>query len=124
QSRLTDSWTVSSSYSYANAKLTSDAPELVDGADAFSGDRLSGTPEHKGSFYLSHYRPLANGWALDAGYGLTFTSDVLTKVGSRNDGETLGGYTLHNLSIGLSRESWSATLFAENLTDKFAETGV
>jgi len=48
----------------------------------------------------------------------------LTKVGSRNDGETLGGYTLHSASVGLSRGSWSAYLFADNLTDKFAETAV
>jgi outer membrane receptor protein involved in Fe transport len=36
----------------------------------------------------------------------------------------LGGYTVHNASATLSKERWSATLYVDNLTDKFAETGV
>lgn len=117
-------WSFAGSYAYNDAELTSDAPGLVDGADAFSGDRLAGTPREMGSFSVDYARPLANGWDLDLRYGLTATSDVLTKVGSRNGGETLGGYTLHNLSASLGKERWSATLFANNLTNKFAATGV
>ena len=56
--------------------------------------------------------------------GLTFSSDVLTKVGLRNNGETLGGFTIHSASVGVSNDRWSATLYADNLTDKFAETSV
>ncbi len=124
QNRIGERWQLSTTYAYTDAKLTDDAPGLVDGADAVDGDRLSGTPEHQGSVYLGYFRPLANGLMLEAGYGFTFSSDVYTKVGLRNDGEVLGGYTVHNLSVGLSRDNWSATLFADNLTDKFAETGV
>src|SRR5690606_18962602 len=124
QNRIGDNWSLSAAYAYVDAELTEDAPGLVDGADAFDGDRLSGTPEHQGSVYVNYSRPLANGWMLDAGYGVSFTSDVLTKVGLRSDGEALGGYAVHNLSVGLGRDRWSARLFAANLTDKFAETGV
>ena len=117
-------WTFTGSYAYNDAKLTSFAPGLVDGEDAFAGDRLSGTPQNQGSFYANYRRALQNGWDFDFGYGFTFTSDILTKVGLRNNGETLGGYTVHGLSAGISQERWSATLYADNLTDKFAETAV
>src|SRR5690606_15414768 len=92
--------------------------------DGMKGDRLSGTPEHQGSFHAAYSRPLSNGWNLDVGYGFTFRSDVLSTVGLRGDGETLGGYTVHSLSAGVSEGRWSAKLFADNLTDKFAETGL
>src|SRR5690606_24662195 len=89
-----------------------------------AGDRLSGTPEHSGSFYANYNRPLPNGMTLDAGYGFTFTSDVYTRVGLRADGEVLGGYTVHSAALSLSKDNWTATLFADNLTDKLAETSV
>jgi outer membrane receptor protein involved in Fe transport len=117
-------WSVRSSYAYNQAELTSFAPGLVDGADAFSGDRLSGTPEHQVAFELRHRRQLSNGWNLDAGYSVTTTTDVLTRVGMRNGGESLGGYTIHSASLAVSRDQWQATLYADNLWDKFAETSV
>jgi outer membrane receptor protein involved in Fe transport len=124
QSQGGEHWTFSGTYAYNEAELTSFAAGLVDGEDAFAGDRLSGTPEQQGSFYASYRRALGNGWDLDLGYGFTFSSNVLTKVGLRNNGETLGGYTVHGLSAGLSQDRWSATLYADNVTDKFAETAV
>lgn len=124
QSRTSGPWSFTASYAYTDATLSTDAPGIVDGADAYAGDRLSGTPEHQGSLYANYYRSLPNGWNLDAGYGITVTSDVLTKVGLRNDGETLGGYALHSASIGIGEDRWSAAIYAENLLDKFAETAV
>lgn len=117
-------WSYRTSYAFNQAELTSDAPGLVGGADAFNGDRLSGTPEHQFGFEIRHERQLDNGWDLDVSYGLTATSDVLTSVGMRNDGESLAGYTLHSASISLRRDQWQATLYADNLTDKYAETSV
>jgi iron complex outermembrane recepter protein len=122
--RTNGPWSFKASYAYVDAALTTDAPGLVDGTDAFAGDRLAGTPEHQGSFYIGYYRVLANGLSLDLDYGLTATSDVLTKIGLRDGGERLGGYTLHNASIGLAGERWAATFYADNLLDKFAETAV
>jgi len=124
QARGGDHWTFRGSYAYNESELTADAAGLVDDEDAFAGDRLSGTPEHSGSFYANYNRPLRNGMTLDAGYGFTFTSDVYTRVGLRADGEVLGGYTVHGASMSLSKDNWMATVFADNLTDKFAETSV
>jgi iron complex outermembrane recepter protein len=124
QTRGGDHWSFSGAYAYNDAELTSFAQGLVGGEDAFSGDRLSGSPQQQGSFYASYFRTLGNGWDLDVGYGLTLSSDVLTKVGLRDNGETLGGYTVQNVSASLSRDRWSATVYVDNLTDKFAETAV
>jgi iron complex outermembrane receptor protein len=122
--RTNGPWSFVASYAYADAELTSDAPGIVDRMDAFAGDRLAGTPEHHGSFYANYYRMLPGGLRLDLDYGLTFTSSVLTKVGQRNGGEVLGGYTVHNASIGIGKDRWTAMLYADNLFDKFAETAV
>ena len=117
-------WSFTASYAYNQAELTADAPGIVDRQDAFAGDRLAGTPEHHGSFYANYYRMLPGGLRLDVDYGITFTSNVLTKVGQRNGGEVLGGYTLHNASVGIGKDRWTALLYADNLFDKFAETAV
>src|SRR5690606_14220284 len=122
--RTNGPWSFTASYAYTDAQLTSDAPGIVAGHDAFAGDRLAGTPEHHGSFYANYYRMLPGGMRLDIDYGLTFTGNVLTRVGQRNGGEVLGGYTLHNISVGIGKDRWTATLYADNLLDKFAETGV
>jgi outer membrane receptor protein involved in Fe transport len=124
QTRGLEHWTLAGSYAYNNAELTTDAIGLVDGADAFAGDRLPGTPQHQAGFYTSYDRMLRNGYALDVGYGFTYSSDVITKIGLRSDGETLGGYTVHSASIGVSKHEWTASLYADNLTDVFAETSV
>ena len=124
QARASQRWSVSTAYSYNDAQLTTDAPGLVDGQNAYSGDRLSGTPQHQGSFYTSYRRSLPNGWDFSADYGFTFSSNVLTKVGLRSNGETLGGFTVHSASVGIANARWSAVLYADNLTDKFAETSV
>jgi outer membrane receptor for ferrienterochelin and colicin len=124
QLRSRGPWYLQAAYAYNEAELTSFAPGLVDGEDGLAGDRLSGTPEHQASVFLGYSRSLNNSWQLDANYGITATSDVLTKVGLRANGETLGGYSLHSGSVSLSRDRWTATLYAENLTNKFAETAV
>jgi outer membrane receptor protein involved in Fe transport len=124
QSRGLEHWSFTGTYAYNDAQLTTFAQGLVGGVDAFPGDRLSGTPQNQASFYVNYYRRVANGWDLDLGYGLSATSDVYTKVGLRDNGEVLGGYTVHNASASLSKDRWSATLYVDNLTDKFAETGV
>jgi outer membrane receptor protein involved in Fe transport len=124
QSRGLEHWSFTSTYAYNEAELTTFAQGLVGGVDAFPGDRLSGTPQNQASFHVDYYRRLTNGWDIDVGYGLTASSDVWTKVGLRDNGEVLGGYTVHNVSGSLSKDRWSATLYVDNLTDKFAETAV
>ena len=42
----------------------------------------------------------------------------------RDFGEALAGFTSHSATVGLSGDSWEATQFADNLLNKYAETGV
>ena len=39
-------------------------------------------------------------------------------------GETLDSFTLHNASVAWIHDSWRVSLYAENVFDEYAETGV
>ncbi len=132
--RITDELSMRGSYSYSKAELTDTAEDLiativppgfqstvtyVDGED---GDRLPGSPEHQGSLFLTWQQPLANGWTLEANYGISGISDVITRAGERGFGESLSGYVTQDASVMVSGETWTASLFVENLTDRYVET--
>lgn len=137
-------WLLRASYAYTNAELSEDSDKLafdptLGVGTAKKGDRLPGTPEHQGALLLNYTQPLQNGWDLLAEYGLTTQSDVYTQLGigsacCRLDpadpagrpgpGEALPGFTIHNASVTLAGDQWSVQLFADNLFDKQAVTGV
>ncbi len=127
---VTPDLTLYASYTYTDAELTEDAPGLLstgvagDRVDAKDGDQLPGTPEHQGYLGANYRMDLTGGSALDFDYTMTATSDVLTKVGERANGESLDGYFLHNASISWIDDSWRISLYADNLFDEYAETGV
>ncbi|MGJ8680265.1 TonB-dependent receptor [Paraglaciecola sp.] len=110
------------SYAYTNAELDSDEPGLVDGDDAFIGDRLPGSPEHSFSYGITYDTEVFDGMPLLVNYGMNYTGDIYTRVGLRDFGEKLPSYTLHNLSMTLSGDVWDVTLYAKNLFDKYAVT--
>lgn len=120
-----DHWTAYATYAYAKAELTEDAPDLFGiGIGAMNGDRLPGAPEHQFSFGLRYEQDVLDDKLLSVNYGMTAQSDMITKVGLRDDGETLAGYSLSNLSAKLTGDIWSATLYIDNLFDKYAFTSV
>jgi iron complex outermembrane receptor protein len=55
---------------------------------------------------------------------MTYQSNVITKVGKRDNGESLSGFALHNVSATWFKDSWTVALYADNVFDKYAETGV
>jgi iron complex outermembrane recepter protein len=132
--RATDRLTARLSYSYANAELTDDTPNLittinppgfqntVSQIDGQSGDRLPGAPEHQGSLFLSYEWPLRDGYMLEFDYGVVAISNVLTRTGNRGYGEHLSGYAIQDVGMVLSRDQWTVTAFAKNLFDQYAET--
>lgn len=122
---IADNWTAYATYAYAKAELTEDAPDLFGvGNGAKNGDRLPGAPEHQFSFGLRYEQDIMDDKLLSVNYGMTAQSDVITKVGLRDDGETLSGYSLSNLSAKLTGDMWSATIYVDNLFDKYAFTSV
>ena len=88
------------------------------------GRPLSGAPRHQGSLLASHAMLLGDETVLQLLYGYTYVGDVLTRIGLRAGGETLPAYHLHNLSASLSKNAWTLTLYADNLFDEYAVTGV
>ncbi|WP_413403024.1 TonB-dependent receptor [Pseudoalteromonas sp. KJ71-7] len=124
---LSDSFTAYATYAYTKAELTSDAPYLfnADGTDgAKDGDRLPGSPEHQLSMGINYQTEVFNDKTLDINYGLTAQSDVISKVGLRDNGEALPGYSLSNISAKLTADAWSTTLYVDNLFNKYAITSV
>ncbi len=121
---LGEGWRLNASYSYTDAELTEDAPGIVAGEDAFAGDRLPGSPKQQANVAVNYYRPMANGMAWGLDYGVHVQSDVYTRVGLRNNGEILGGYSTHNAAWTLFGEQWDLRFYVKNAFDKYAETGV
>ena len=89
-----------------------------------AGDRLPGSPEWQGNLYLTYDTTVFDGLDLRLNYGLSAIGDVLTRTGNRADGERLGGYSVHNAAASLRGLNWSVQLYAENIWDKYAVTGV
>jgi iron complex outermembrane receptor protein len=121
---ITDKLSMMGSYAYTNAELTDDAPGLVGGIDGEDGDRLPGSPEHQAFFAMNYGLPLSGGSDLEFDWSMTFTSDVITKVGERDNGEELSSFALHNVSATWLKDAFRVSLYADNVFDKYAETGV
>ena len=135
---LTDSLSAYATYAYTKAELTSDAPylfkvlsegEIAAGAeqsyyDGNNGDRLPGSPEQQFSLGATYSTEVFGDTGLDINYGLTYQSDVYSKVGLRADGESLPGYALSNISARFTEDNWSLTFYIDNLFDKYAYSSV
>jgi iron complex outermembrane recepter protein len=134
--QITGQLLIRASYAYIDAELTDDAPSLlntfvppgfngtridVDGQD---GDRLPGSPKQQGNVWLNYELPLSTGFKLDLDYGIAAQSDILTKSGKRAGGESLGGFAVHYASATLHADAWTFGLYARNLFNKYAVTGV
>lgn len=135
---LSDNLMAYATYAYTKAELTSDAPylfkvlnadELSDGAqqsfyDGKDGDRLPGSPEQQFSLGATYSTEVFGDTSLDINYGLTYQSDVYSKVGLRADGEALPGYALSNLSAKFAKDNWSLTVYLDNMFDKYAYSSI
>lgn len=130
---ISDELTVFGSYSLAKAKLAGEAPYLFGVVDdparqawknGEKGDRLPGAPEHQIAIGAKYSTDVLDDKMLDVNFGYTYQSDLITRVGLKNDGQTIDGYGLANLSATLSDESWSVTLYVNNLLDEYAVTSV
>ena len=121
---VTDNLSLSGSYSYNKSELTEDAPGLVEGVDAQDGDRLPGTPENQLFLGANYVFPLRDGSQVDFDWSMSYQSNVITKVGKRDSGESLSGFSLHNVSATWLKDNWTVALYADNVFDEYAETGV
>jgi iron complex outermembrane recepter protein len=88
------------------------------------GDRLPGSHQNQGTFNLNYSVPVQGNWAIDVSYGFSAIGNVITKVGNRVGGVTLGGYTTHFASAVATKGPWTLGVYAQNLLNKYAATGV
>jgi outer membrane receptor protein involved in Fe transport len=141
---VTDRFVLGLSYSHSKAELTEVAPALIreftppgfgpgstyDGLDPVyldgqPGDRLPGSPEDQATVYFGYDFTLSPRWDLTLNYGVSAIGDVITTTGLRGGGETLGGFSLHHASAVFSSNGpWEFSVYAQNLLDKYAVTGI
>ncbi len=124
--RVTDQFSLRGNYSYLNAKLTEDAPDLLSpyegSGDVFSGDRLPGSAKNKGALAAVYTVPMGDN-ELALNWTATYTGGIMTSVGGRAGGERLPSYVLHRASATYQTEHWDLSLFANNIFDKYAVSG-
>lgn len=121
---------VSGAYAYTKAELTDDVSGLFCGplsdpaCAAYDGDRLPGTPENQ-LYLAAHYElPLSDGSQLNLDWSMSAQSNVLTKTGKRDFGESMPSFALNNVSASWLKDAWVVTLYADNVFDEYAQTGV
>jgi iron complex outermembrane receptor protein len=134
--QVSDRLNVGFSYAHTQAELTEVARSLLrDTApppfgnpasfiDGQPGDRLPGSPEDQATLYVGYDWSLNSTWNLTLNYGVTAIGDVLSTPGQRAGGEKLGGYSVHNAAAVFSGGPWALTVYAQNLLDKYAVTGL
>lgn len=129
--KITPRLTFQGTYSYTDAHLVEDAPNIVadstqpDGkADAFSGDRLPGSSKHAASAQLTYTQPLNNGAEIEANWAVTYKGDVYSRVGLRGNGEVIPAYTTHRAAVTYHGEHFDLGVFADNIFNKYAVTGI
>ncbi|WP_293878292.1 MULTISPECIES: TonB-dependent receptor [unclassified Sphingomonas] len=125
---------LSGNYTYLDAKLTQDAPGLIGGiskafnipgaGDAFDGDRLPGSSKHAGSITATYTVPMANDADLDLAWSTAARSNTYSTTGLRGYGEAIPGYSTSRTSITYKTKAWEASLFANNVFDKYAVASV
>jgi iron complex outermembrane receptor protein len=134
--QVTDQLNIGFSYAHTKAELTEVALNLLrDTApapfgnpasfiDGQPGDRLPGSPEDQATLYVGYDWMLTSTWDLTFNYGISAIGDVISTTGQRAGGERLGGYSLHNASAVFRGGPWALTVYAQNLLDKYAITGL
>lgn len=132
--RVNDNFDLRGNLSYTKAELTEGVPSLIRTItppgfgtafeDGQPGDRLPGSPELQFSLFGSYTRELSGGNMLVVDAGYAWQDDVLSYVGARGNSLTLDSYGRASLSVGYVAESWSATLYADNLFDDYSESSV
>jgi outer membrane receptor protein involved in Fe transport len=114
-SLITENWTLSGAASFLEAELVDDYRRNPNSAepDAPAGSRLPRVPEVK--WNISTRYSFTNDWFAQAAYMYTGDSynDLFGGFRQKQD-----SYDVVNASFGLQRNSWTAELYVQNLTDE------
>jgi iron complex outermembrane receptor protein len=130
--RATHELTLTGNLAYNHSKLTSygSTPadfqfHPTDGPRALTfvalGSPLSLAPKWQGGLRARYEHENASATTMFAQAGMQFSSSSFTST-IKTANFKLAGYTQFDASVGVKRDSWTAELYATNLTDKRVET--
>jgi len=105
---------------WSEAELTQDFPanSSVYGA---SGDRLPNTSRFSGFLSADQSFPVVNGVVGNVGADVSYVGDRISVFTTTADRQRFSPYTKLNVHAGLNYESWNATLYVNNATDRRGE---
>ncbi len=109
--------TVVGAFSLLDTEITE---VLVPTNDVLVGSELAFAPRYQANVRARYEWPLENGMMAHVMPQLTITDDSFSDVIEINKAE-VEGYASVNFTTGLTGESWSVELFANNLTDERGE---
>jgi len=129
--------TIQGTYSYLDAKLTDDAPDIIAvndppatypsapiTLDALDGDRLPGSAKNSGSLGATYTFPFMDG-DLVANWTATYRGSVVSRLGwDRAYGVKLPSYVVNGASLSYETDIYAISLFANNIFDKYAVVSV
>lgn len=125
--RITPEFTLRGNYSYLDAKLTQDVPDLLKPAygpgSVYAGDRLPGSAKNSGALSAVYTVPMGQD-ELRLNWTSTYSGGILSTPGARGGGERIPSYVLHRAAVTYVKEAWELSLFANNIFDKYAYVGI
>jgi iron complex outermembrane receptor protein len=140
QARPIEGLSIQGTYSYVDAQLEEDVPNLItirttpgdyDSRPKFTqlpglkGDRLPGSAKNSGSLGATYTYPLASGASIVGNWTAVYRGNVLSRIGGDRTYATLiPSYVTHRASLTYQTDTYSFTLFGNNIFDKYAVTSV
>jgi outer membrane receptor protein involved in Fe transport len=113
----TDRLTLTASYSYTDATLQTDAPDV--GGE--KGDWLQDVPRTQAAGSITYEYPILQGYKGSVRTDVQYVGKSYVTFDQNNPLETKPSYTLVNFSLGVSTPGrWLVTFFVDNVTDKQA----
>jgi outer membrane receptor protein involved in Fe transport len=112
--KLTDALSVSANGSLTHARYDLNSPETL----TAKGDRIPNVPKYMVSGQIDYRRPISEDLDFVANVSDRQIGGIEDVTAQRNK---LPGYNLLDARIGVDHKTWTATLFANNLTNKHAQ---
>lgn len=140
QARPIEGLSIQGTYSYVDAQLEEEVPGLItirttpgdyDSRPKFTqlpglkGDRLPGSAKNAGSLGATYTYPLVGGASLVGNWTAVYRGNVISRIGGdRTYATTIPSYVTHRASLTYQADTYSFTLFGNNIFDKYAITSV
>jgi outer membrane receptor protein involved in Fe transport len=121
---LADRLRISAAWSYQDAELTEDTPDL--GANiprGRKGDTIPNVPDFQGNMSIQYDQPMWGNWLGQVRFDVIYRGSTQTEFNDTIARNTkLDSYTILNANFSLieADSGWRVNLFAKNLTDKLA----